>query len=322
MTGSKGVVSLAELIQNPPACQAAFIEPSLLPHQGILFVGGEPKVGKSLLVTNLALCLASGDSKLGFPIPKPARVLICQFELPPEQFAVRLLLMRHGVGAAADQRLLVDTHSFGKLLSTSQGLAQFVQAARAAQAQVIVLDPLYAAHDRDENDTHAMAALCQNLLHLREHSQASLIVVHHVRKSAHRSEIGTAFRGSSALHAVGDSYLLLSRSSPQGTELDLRFQFRYAAAPAPRRLCLDPQTLWFSPSASAASNAPSKKRKVDNSDVQNCFVEPKSPLRFNQLRQELMKGAQCSNRTAQLAIQRACDEGAILRQGGLYRLPM
>src|SRR5215813_13621824 len=30
-------------------------EPGLLPAQGILFVGGEPKVGKSLLVANLAL---------------------------------------------------------------------------------------------------------------------------------------------------------------------------------------------------------------------------------------------------------------------------
>ena len=70
-------------------------------------------------------------------------------------------------------------------------------------AEVIILDPLYSAHDQDENDTRAMAALCQTLLRLRDASRAALIVVHHIRKSVGRYEIGSAFRGSSALHAVG-----------------------------------------------------------------------------------------------------------------------
>ena len=47
-------------------------------------------------------------------------------------------------------------------------------------------------HDQDENDTRSMAALCQSA------SKAALIVVHHVRKSIGRDEIGRPFRGSSA----------------------------------------------------------------------------------------------------------------------------
>jgi hypothetical protein len=54
-------------------------------------------------------------------------------------------------------------------------------------------------NDQDENDTRALAALCQALLRLRDASRAALIVVHHVRKSINRHEIGSAFRGSSAL---------------------------------------------------------------------------------------------------------------------------
>ena len=69
----------------------------------------------------------------------------------------------------------------------------------------MVLDPLYSTHDQDENDTRAMAALCQSPLRLRDASGAALVVVHHVRKSIGRHEIGSAFRGSSALHAVGDT---------------------------------------------------------------------------------------------------------------------
>src|SRR5260370_33465532 len=100
-----------------------------------------------------------------------------------------------------------------------------------------------------------MAALCQSLLRLRDASKAALIVVHHVRKSIGREEIGSAFRGSSALHAVGDSYLLLTRPSAHLSDtVALRFQFRYAAPPEPRLRPLDPHTRCFTAPGVAPSN--------------------------------------------------------------------
>jgi RecA-family ATPase len=149
---------------------------------------------------------------------------MCQFELPVDRFAARLTEMRRSIGMAADGYLFVDTRAAGHLLSTPAGLNHFLAAARSAAAEAIILDPLYSAHDQDENDTRAMAALCQSLLRLRDASKAALIVAHHVRKSIGRNEIGTAFRGSSALHAVGDSYRLLTRPSPQLNTVELRFQ--------------------------------------------------------------------------------------------------
>jgi RecA-family ATPase len=217
MTGKKSsaatVLSLAQLLEQQPATPpSCLVEPGLLPPQGILFVGGEPKVGKSLLVANLALSLASGSHRCGFSIPTPRRVLVCQFELPVSQFVDRVAIMRKAIGTAADQNLLIDTRATGHLLSAPQGMNHFLSAAQTAAAEVIILDPLYSTHDQDENDTRAMAALCQSLLRLRDASRAALIVVHHVRKSITRYEIGSAFRGSSALHAVGDSYMLLTRA--------------------------------------------------------------------------------------------------------------
>src|SRR5437667_10561667 len=101
------VVSLAQLLTEQPASPPpGWIEPGLLPPAGILFVGGEPKVGKSLLVANLALALASGKDRAGFSIPAARRVLVCQFELPTLQFVSRLASMRRAVGSAADQNLL------------------------------------------------------------------------------------------------------------------------------------------------------------------------------------------------------------------------
>ena len=319
---SSGVLSLAELLQHSPSPQASLIEPSLLPASGILFVGGEPKVGKSILVANLALALASGSSRTGFEVPQARRVLICQFELPAAQFAHRLAPMRSPIGSAADSNLFIDTAAAGHLLSAPRGLDHFLQAIRTVKADVVVLDPLYSTHDQDENDTRAMAALCQTLLRLRDASQAALIVVHHVRKSVGRHEIGSAFRGSSALHAVGDSYLLLTRPSPQApTTIQLRFQFRYAAADPPRLLTLNTDTLWFEPTSGSTPAPSPTRRKVDTADVQRA-VQTSGPTRFTQLRQQIIAQSECSRRTAQLAIRRACQEGSIINDNGQYRLPL
>jgi hypothetical protein len=320
------VLSLAQLLEQQPAAPpACLVEPGLLPPQGILFVGGEPKVGKSLLVANLALSLAAGAGRIGFPIPAPRRVLVCQFELPVPQFVSRLALMRHALGPegtpSADQHLLVDTRAAGHLLSAPQGLGHFLAAAQAAAAEVIVLDPLYSAHDQDENDTRAMAALCQSLLRLRDAARAALVVVHHVRKSIGRHEIGSAFRGSSALHAVGDSYLLVTRPSPQLATVELRFQFRYAAPQPPRLLELNPQTLWFSSTASPPSSAV-PRRKVEKTDVAQALANVGDPARYTDLRGQIMHLTECSKRTAQLAITEACREGWIVQADGQYRLPL
>jgi len=317
------VLSLARLLeQQPTAAPACLVEPGLLPPQGILFVGGEPKVGKSLLVANLALSLAAGRDRIGFSIPAPRRVLVCQFELPVTQFVSRLAVMRRALGDAADQRLLVDTRASGHLLSAAQGLGHFVEAAQAAAAEVMVLDPLYSAHDQDENDTRAMAALCQSLLRLRDASRAALVVVHHVRKSIARHEIGSAFRGSSALHAVGDSYVLLTRPSPQLATVELRFQFRYAAAQPPRLLELNPQTLWFSSVASASAVPAAPRRKVAQEDIAQAFAQAGNPARYTTLRGQIMNLTECSKRTAQVAISEACQLGWIIPSDGQYRLPL
>jgi hypothetical protein len=316
------VLSLAQLLEqqspSPPPC---LVEPGLLPAQGILFVGGEPKVGKSLLVANLALSLSAGSDRLGFPVPAPRRVLVCQFELPIPQFVSRLATMRRVMGTAADQNLFVDTRATGHLLSAPQGLQHFLAAAHAAAAEIIVLDPLYSTHDQDENDTRAMAALCQSLLRLREASHAALIVVHHVRKSIGRYEIGSAFRGSSALHAVGDSYLLLTRPSPQFNTIELRFQFRYTASQPPRLLQLDPSALWFSAAGAPPAVIAADRRKVEAADVQQALTELGAQARYNQLRQQIMTLTKCSKRTAQMAITAACQQGSIVQTEGHYCLP-
>jgi hypothetical protein len=164
-----------------------------------------------------------------------------------------------------------------------------------------------------------MAALCHSLLRLRDACRTALIVVHHVRKSITRGEIGSAFRGSSALHAVGDSYLLLTRSSAAAVEL--RFQFRYAAPPQPRWLELDPHTLWFSAAGGVPSQTAAVRKKVESEDVTKALAGIGPKARYNQLREQIMQQTECSKRTAQLAITEACLQGWLVQNNGHYCLP-
>lgn len=80
-SASATVLSLAQLLeQQPTTTPACLVEPGLLPPQGICFVGGEPKIGKSLLVANLALSLAAGADRMGFPTCRacPSRSMLKQ----------------------------------------------------------------------------------------------------------------------------------------------------------------------------------------------------------------------------------------------------
>jgi hypothetical protein len=147
-----------------------------------------------------------------------------------------------------------------------------------------------------------------------------------VRKSIGRYEIGSAFRGSSALHAVGDSYLLLTRPSPQFNTVELRFQFRYAAAQPPRWLQLDPTVLWFSATTGHPAGCPlaapaAERHKVEPANVRQALAELGAQARYNQLRQQIMTLTECSKRTAQMAITTACQQGCIVRTDGYYCLP-
>ena len=139
-----------------------------------------------------------------------------------------------------------------------------------------------------------------------------------MRKSIGRYEIGSAFRGSSALHAVGDSYLLLTRPSPQFHTVELRFQFRYAAPQPPRLLDLDPDTLWFSPAGQPPAVA-SARRKVEAADIAQALADLGGEARYNQMREHIMTLTECSKRTAQLAITEACQQGSIVSVNGHYR---
>ena len=128
-------------------------------------------------------------------------------------------------------------------------------------------------------------------------------------------EIGSAFLGSSALDAVSDSYLLLTRPSAHlSATVELRFQFRYAAPPEPRLLQLDPDTLCFSAAGLVPSRAAAARKKVEPEHVTKALAGLGQQARYNQLRQQVME-------QTEWAIAEACRPGLIVQADSQYRLP-
>jgi hypothetical protein len=76
---------------------------------------------------------------------------------------------------------------------------------------LLVLDPFVRLHRIDENASSEVAPLLAYLRELQRRFALAVALVHHARKGAGTVRGGQALRGSSELHAWGDSNLYLRR---------------------------------------------------------------------------------------------------------------
>ena len=167
------VLSLAQLLQRAARRAAAWLD-----RAGTAAAAGHPVRRRraqggqeSLLVANLALALAAGKDRAGFHHSgcAPCSGLPVRTAHPAVCRASGDDAPTRGRG-----RRPKPAGGYARHRSSAQraaGTESLSHAARAAAAEVIVLDPLYSTHDQDENDTRSMAALCQSLLRLRDASE-------------------------------------------------------------------------------------------------------------------------------------------------------
>jgi hypothetical protein len=90
---------------------------------------------------------------------------------------------------------------------------------------LLVLDPFVRLHRIDENAAAEVAPVLAYLRELERHFHTAVLLVHHARKGGAHARAGQALRGSSELHAWGDSNLYLRR---RGDTLCLAIEHRAA----------------------------------------------------------------------------------------------
>jgi hypothetical protein len=202
--------------------------------QAVGIIGGEPKVGKSLLALDIAVCVAAGTNCLRhFPSRKTGRVLLYPAEDAPEIVRHRLA----GICGAASRDIAdldIDVITAPRLLlDDDDHRARLRNTIAHLKPTLLVLESFIRLHRIDENQASEVAPILAFLRELQRRFRLAVILVHHARKGAHGIRQGQALRGSSELHGWGDSNLYLRR---RGDALTLDIEHR--AAPSRTGLAL------------------------------------------------------------------------------------
>jgi AAA domain len=199
-------------------------------------IGGAPKCAKTWLGLDMALSVATGTACLGkYAVPEPGPVLIYLAE-------DALLVVRERVAGMARHRGLdlagVEVHVItAPVLRLDRGpdRARLWETTKRLRPRLLVLDPLVRLHGIDENNAGEVAELLAYFRSLQRQLDLSVLLVHHTRKNATGGiAAGQGLRGSSDIHAFGDSNLYLRR-----TREYLVLSSEHRAAPASEPVYLE-----------------------------------------------------------------------------------
>ena len=192
-------------------------------------IGGAPKCSKTWLGLDLALSVATGTACLGrYAVPEPGPVLVYLAEdaLPILRQRVEGMARHRGLNLQQVEIHVITSPTLR--LDREQHRGQLLQTAQRLRPRLLLLDPLVRLHGIDENNAGEVAGLLAYIRTLQRQLDLSVILVHHTRKNAAGGiAAGQALRGSSDLHAFGDSNLYLKRTKDR-----LLLSSEHRAAPA------------------------------------------------------------------------------------------
>lgn len=192
-----------------------WIHEPLLPARRLVTIYSPPKVGKSLLVLELAVCIARGDAFLGYEPDRGRRVLYVDFENDPRG-DVRTRLQAMGYGP--DDLANLDYLSFPTMaaLDSERGGIELLAAVAAYASEVVVIDTVSRAVAGEENANDTWLALYRHTGLKLKQAGVAMLRLDHTGKDEDR---GT--RGGSAKSGDVDAIWRLTRVTDDRFRLDL-----------------------------------------------------------------------------------------------------
>jgi hypothetical protein len=200
-------------------------------------IGGAPKCSKTWLGLDMALSVATGTACLGkYAVPEPGPVLVYLAEdaLPVVRERVEGMARHRGLDLARVEMHVITAPVLR--LDRDPDRTRLLETTRRLRPRLLLLDPLVRLHGIDENNAGEVAALLAYFRSLQRQLDLSVLLVHHTRKNAAGGvAAGQGLRGSSDIHAFGDSNLYLRRAKEH---LVLSTEHRAAPASPPVYLAL------------------------------------------------------------------------------------
>jgi RecA-family ATPase len=195
-------------------------------------IGGAPKCAKTWLGLDMALSVATGTACLGkYAVPEPGPVLVYLAEdaLPVVRDRVEGIARHRGLDLAGVEIHVITLPVLR--LDRDRDRMRLLETTKRLRPRLLVLDPLVRLHGIDENHAGEVAELLAYFRSLQRQLDLSVLLVHHTRKNAAGGvTAGQGLRGSSDIHAFGDSNLYLRRTKDR---LVLSSEHRAASASAP-----------------------------------------------------------------------------------------
>jgi hypothetical protein len=276
-------------------------------------IGGQPKSCKSFLALDLCVAVASATACL-------RRFAVCQSG-PVLLFAAEDAL--HTVRERLDGIAAVNGVDFSSLdvhviteptvrLDLDRHRKRLRETVARLQPKLVVLDPFVRLHRIDENTAAEVAPLLAHLRDLQRRFHTAVLLVHHARKAGH-ARAGQALRGSSEIHAWGDSNLYLRR---QRERLLLTVEHRAAASmPA---IALELRNAGGGVALHIVEQVPpdTQTPSAPSERVENALAQAATPLSLRALR------AACRMRTATVSatLNELKQRGRVVDVDGGYQL--
>lgn len=188
------------------------VEP-LLAKRRLIALYSAPKVGKSLLMLELAASMACGRPVLGNNATEPIRTLYIDFENDPRG-DVRTRL--ESMGFTPDDLDNLCYLSFPTLakLDTKQGADQLMAALKEYQAQVVVIDTVSRSVQGDENENDTWLSFYRHTGLRLKQAEVAMIRLDHSGKDESKGQ-----RGGSAKSGDVDAVWRLNKISDHGYRL-------------------------------------------------------------------------------------------------------
>ncbi|MCW8138342.1 MAG: AAA family ATPase [Planctomycetota bacterium] len=227
------VKHVADVPPEPPG--EKWLVESLWTRRAVGLVVARPKTGKTHLVVDMAMGVATGRPVLDrFAVHDPGPVLFygAEDDLPALRTRFEAVALSRGISLQDVPIFLLDV---GQLrLDRSTDLARLRATVEAYRPRLLVLDPFVRMVALDENSSQEVSTVLGSLRALQRELQVAVVVVHHMRKAT-SSDLGNRVRGSGDFAAWYDSALYLTRV---GDGIELTASHRSACDPAPLRLRL------------------------------------------------------------------------------------
>lgn len=153
---------------------------------------GDAGVGKSLLVRELAACLASGRSPLGLPAGPPIKVMYLDYENDPYR-DVRTSLEDMGFGPHDLRNFLLLSFPDVAPFDTPRGKDHFSAAVELLKPDLVIIDTVSRVVAGKENENDTWLAFYTNVGKFLKSKQIAYVRIDHEGKSA-----GAGARGGSA----------------------------------------------------------------------------------------------------------------------------